>query len=301
VGTKRAGKRILQLSFSLLGIAFALLLLMCLKAPPQESDGRMALNPPVEYALASTSGITTTSNFTACVPLVIRNCTMSRLADFSHPTGAWPTGVSPWARYDYDNGAYKIELAGAYIWAGASPDWGIPNDATIRVETWSVEAWSDPDEVEIGLVFGLQERSWEDDVIWESWYTFGIDPVDQEYCLERWTEGDYDILAWSSSSAIVADPTAHQSLEVQHRGSTSTLVVNGTVVESVITELFTEQTSAGVYVFADHAVSVPTGFFDNFHVAARGCISEQLLETGYGSSSSISSIPLRQGPKRGAE
>jgi len=188
--------------------------------------------------------------------------------DFDDSSSGWPDGEG----CNYQAGVYRIFPSDTFLFHGASPDWGIPSDTTIRTE-----AWSDSDQGAFGLVFGIKELCWDGEIHWESWYAFVIEPASQTYWLEYWSAfgADHVTVKYGMSPAIIADAGAHQSLEVHRSGDETRLIVNGVEVDTYTAAPFTDKRSAGVAIMTTFPTMhpMPTGFFDNFQVSASGCIT----------------------------
>lgn len=261
-------KTVLLLSTGVSAV-FALLLIMTL------SDGAgqaVVMSTDVERfdeSFSRSSPLTTTDAITVYLPLAARawSCFTQTLDDFSNLSSGWPNG----GNYVYQGGAYRISPGSDYEFMGASPDWGIPNDATIRVE-----AWSDSAEGAFGLIFGIRELFWAGDIRWDSWYAFVIEPASQTYWLEYWNVfGVHHVtVAHGTTPAIASEVGTHQMLEVHHTGATVRLIINGVEVDTHAVS-FGERRAAGVGLMTTYPTMhpLPTGYFDNFQVIASDCIA----------------------------
>lgn len=276
-------ERMLRLTCSLFGFALASLVMICLNGTQRVAGMHVAAEQQTGYTLASTSDITATTTVTIYLPLVIQNCTTALADDFSDPTSGWPNKEEIWAYYAYEDGVYKVTPKFYGYSVGASPDWMVPNNAIIKIDSWA-----DSDSGKFGLVFGL--GYWEGTLHWKEWYAFLIEPSDQRYELQEWYYDDiddeyyYDELAYGTSQAIISNATARQSLEVRRVGNSVTLVVNDVVLETVTDDSspYSGRRSVGLCVQAPLSPafgSLTAGIFDDFQVSTSGCITTTLILT----------------------
>jgi hypothetical protein len=209
------------------------------------------------------------------LPLIERSCLSYMFDDFSDPSSGWPSGP-PGGNFWYADGRYKIKAQWPTTLVGASPDWMVPDEATVRAQAYSLY------DSKFGLVFALTYD--EGTLDWREWYTFMIHASDQSYELRQWYDGgdSSDLLATRTSSAILTDPLTYQALEVQRAGNTFDLKVNGVVVGS-----FTDaespllgRGSVGLCISPVGTGMPGLATFDDFEVRASGCITKPLSAAG---------------------
>lgn len=267
------------LTLSLMGLIPALLLigyfnaaqLQVATAAVSEEEDRDLTNVYLRDALSQTIILT----HTIYTPLVQRNCQSMLADDFSDPTSGWPVGATSFGKAYYDRGVYRLvdDIPGYTLFGGVSPDWMVPNDAVIKVDTWIDDA---PSGVGIlpsqSLVFGLQLYPVNGNLLWIDWYEFRVSPGNQYYRVWKWHNrgNNYDVLTSGYSSAIFPELDTVQTLEVRRNGNAITLVVNGTVLETIVdsTNPYAGRRSVGVGAGDFYSVG-----YDNFEVRASGCIT----------------------------
>jgi len=216
---------------------------------------------------------------TVFMPLAINNCCFYVYDDFSDPTTGWSTDVESYGTYAYVNGIYRITRVSntTYTGMGSSPDWVVPDQATISVEAWMPEGLdTDTHSPDLGLIFGLEHSHAAGEVTWHRWYSFNIHPAHQWWSVRKW-EGageTYESVDVDTSTAIIANLTAHQLLAVRRDANTFTLFINGVEIKTITDTVdpILGRGSVGV-----SAGSFLTAEFDNFEVRANGCIT--MLDT----------------------
>lgn len=240
-----------------------------------------ARNAQDSAVLTGTLPLTKTEAFTVHLPFGLQGCLTGFVDDFSDPSSGWYSW--PWPdECNYQDGVYRVaDSSGTLPFLGATHGEGIPNDFTMRTE-----AWSDTGEGAFGLFFGIKELRNQDELYWDSWYAFVIEPASQGYWLDRFRAfgSDHSTLFYDTSPAIIQSAGAHQQLEVQRQGGAINLIINGVKVSTVDTHWtapFEDKRAAGVGIQTTlptlHAP--PTAFFDNFEVITSDCISPPAADT----------------------
>lgn len=277
-------RRRLGLFLGLAGLIPVMLLVLYLgAAQPGMANPQVRLSGEKAIAVETmyfTQLLTETTAFTVHLPLVMNGCRFSCFDDFSDPTSGWPNGNTVFGSAYYDQGVYRMianNVGGYKIFAGVSPDWIVPNDAVIKVDAWIDSA---PSGVglfpAVGLVFGLRTMPYQDELIWIDSYEFRVSPEQQHYRIWKWyySAGNYDftVLTSGNSSAILSDLNAVQKLEVRRTGQAITLVINGTVLETVTdtTNPYAGERSVGI-----SAGDFDRAGFDNFEVTSTTCMPGQ--------------------------
>ena len=273
-------QRLRRLIWSLLGVLPMLLLVGYFGASRLQVTSAASGNESQsieDICSKYTSPISVTMAYTVHLPIAFRNCQMMLADDFSTPIYDWPVGETVFGEAYYDQGAYWMvdDKIGLTLFGGLSPDWIVPNDAAIKVDTWIVDAPSGSGiNPAHSLVFGLQLQPspFSDELLWIDWYEFRVSPQTQYYRVWKWRNmGDtFDVLTSGYSSAILPELDAVQTLEVRRDGNAITLMVNDTVLETVVdsTNPYDGRRSVGVGAGDFYLVG-----FDNFEVRASGCIT----------------------------
>jgi len=216
---------------------------------------------------------------TAVRDFVVPTCLPARLIDFNQPVKEMPAGPGPGdSVFVYSYGSFAI-LGNKYNQvAGASPDWGIPNDATLSVDLRLSP--SQPTE-RGGLVFNLDYP--QGFLLWKDFYAFTISPISQTYYLEKWDaiHNIPTLLASGKSTAIRNNLALTQTLEVRHTANMSSLFVNGVLVKAIATEAYDHRTSVGL-ISVNNFRAMGVTFFDNLQAsvhATNECIQSP-IDTG---------------------
>lgn len=209
---------------------------------------------------------------------VVPNCDVSPMSDFSGPDVHWPIGRAGNVGYDLNNGVYQLNaLQSDVAFSFAAASFGVPVSSTV-----SVEAWSHPDRstAAVGLAFGIKPTIVDGKAQPESWYALLVNPLGQEYRLERWFPNAPSgvLIAAGQHPNIAPSPTSPQKLEARYGGGKAVLLVNGFVVASQPIENFSTRTLVGVMAVNNRNNSI--AYFDNFRVTANaGCVTDTLLDT----------------------
>lgn len=220
--------------------------------------------------------ITVTTSSVTYLPAIYRmaksaNCMSTRLLDFSKIEQDLPNDSA--SEYTYENGAYKISPIGKASMRANSPDWGMPQDFEVSVETWSSKNSNPP---AFGLMYGWHPI--DDYYNWDYLWGFTINPESQTYILSLYLarEAPRDFLR-GSSSAIDPDPSAHQILKVRHEGKTSKLFINGVQVATYEDMQFAKyNTSVGMMVINANKAN-KFAYFDNLTASGiNDCIVDYI-------------------------
>jgi hypothetical protein len=200
---------------------------------------------------------------------------ISRISDnFSDPASGWPVKTFRGISSGYLEGRYQID-ASSLLWEpyhfGVSPNWEVPDTATLQVVAWIEQAPSvygaSP---AVSLVFGLQLFPHQGEFLWWRWYEFRVRPLDQGYTLRKWDLERYEDLSSGTSSSILPDLAARQTLRVERVGNSFTLFVNGTELETVVDP---QSPLAGPGSFALAGGDASRLAFDDFELQVDGCIT----------------------------
>lgn len=281
----RVGRR-LNFVFGFAGLIPVLMLALYLgAAQPGMADPTtvMGSEKAAVEPLYFTQLLTETTPFTVYLPLVMNYyadipCQVFLFDDFSDPTSGWPSGNTVFGSAYYDQGVYRMVAnnAGGYkIFAGVSPDRIVPNDAVIKVDAWIDSAPEAYGLVpSISLVFGLGTMPFQDQLIWIDWYEFRVSPEQQYYRIWKWRSmgNQFDVLTSGTSTAILPELNAVQKLEVRRTGNEITLVVNGTVLETINDDT---NPYSGERLVGIGAGDFNRAGFDNFEVTATTCMPSQ--------------------------
>lgn len=209
---------------------------------------------------------------------VVPNCDVSTLSEFNAPDMHWLIGRTGNVGFDLNNSVYQLNaLQSDVAFSFAAASFGVPISSTV-----SVEAWSNPDRstAAVGLAFGVKPTIVDGKVQPESWYALLINPLGQEYRIERWFPNAPSGVLISSGQHpnIAPNPTTPQKLEVRYGNGRAIMLVNGFVVSSQPIENFTTRTLVGVMAVNNRNNSI--AYFDNFRITANaGCVTDTLLDT----------------------
>jgi hypothetical protein len=218
----------------------------------------IAVQGSTGLSLGNTSPMTFTPEYTAYLPVVVRNYDPLRIFfdDFGNPNSGWFTGDTDDWTVAYLAGEYQILLKKT-LWGWLiTHDLSLPSD--YRVEVDARQASSNAGAY--GLMFGIR---WGADTY--EGYQVIVYPTTQEYLLEKrnW-DGTWPLLIdWTYSSAI-RQGMASNHLRVDRIGTAIYLYINGTQVTTFTDSSFTGSgRDAGVRAYSYQIAPVDVRF-DNF-------------------------------------